>query len=69
MCGLFGYFNLWQDDRKTQRKIKKHNRLKLALKKWKFLQTEVRYFGHFVNGDEVATDPDKRECIQNWFLP
>ena len=39
-----------------------HN-FKLAPKKCHFLRKSVRFLGHIINGDGIATDPDKVRAI------
>ena len=43
--------------------------LKLSPEKCTFLQKEVKYLGHVVTPDGVATDPDKIASIKNWKIP
>lgn len=42
--------------------LKAHN-LKLAPKKYHFLQRSIRFLGHVVSGDGIRTDPDKVAAI------
>ena len=43
--------------------------LKLKPKKCELLQTEVKYLGHLVSSDGIATDPEKVEAIREWPRP
>ena len=43
--------------------------LKLKPKKCELLQTEVRYLGHLVSAEGIATDPEKVEAIREWPRP
>ncbi|NJR75967.1 MAG: hypothetical protein HC773_24895 [Scytonema sp. CRU_2_7] len=43
--------------------------LKLSPEKCTFLKQEVRYLGHIVTKDGIATDPDKIASIKSWELP
>lgn len=43
--------------------------LKAKLEKCCFLQTEVKYLGHVISKDGVATDPDKISAVSNWQPP
>ena len=45
------------------------NGLKLNPKKCSFCQQEVRYVGHIVSKDGIATDPEKIEKVRNWPRP
>ena len=40
--------------------------LKLKPQKCELLQKEVKYLGHIVNSEGIATDPDKIEAIKSW---
>ncbi|XP_028853388.1 LOW QUALITY PROTEIN: uncharacterized protein LOC114800338 [Denticeps clupeoides] len=44
-------------------------RLKVSLDKCVFCQTEVKYVGHIVSKDGIATDPDKVAAVANWPQP
>ena len=43
--------------------------LKLEIKKCSFLQTSVKYLGHVVSGEGVATDPEKITAVREWAVP
>ena len=43
-------------------RLQEHN-LKLAPKKCHFLQKSVRFLGHIVSGEGIATDPEKVRSI------
>jgi len=43
--------------------------LKLKLCKCALLQTEVKYLGHVVGRNGVATDPEKVRAIEDWVSP
>ena len=43
--------------------------LKLKPKKCELLQTEVKYLGHLVSAEGIATDPEKVEAIREWPRP
>ena len=43
--------------------------LKLARRKCDFFRREVRYLGHRVSADGIATDPEKVTAVQNWPTP
>ena len=43
--------------------------LKLKPKKCELLQTRVKYLGHLVSPDGIATDPEKVEAIKEWPPP
>lgn len=43
--------------------------LKISLDKCTFCQTKVKYVGHIVSGDGVATDPSKIEAVSTWPRP
>ena len=43
--------------------------LKLKPSKCHFLLHEVKYLGHVISKDGIATDPDKIRVIQEWPLP
>lgn len=43
--------------------------LKISLDKCIFCQTKVKYVGHIVSGDGVATDPSKVETVATWPRP
>lgn len=43
--------------------------LKLKLEKCYFFQSEVRYLGHIISPQGVATDPDKIRAVAEWRRP
>lgn len=43
--------------------------LKISLAKCIFCQTKVKYVGHIVSADGVATDPSKVGAVTNWPRP
>lgn len=43
--------------------------LKLSLDKCQFCQPRVKYVGHIVSADGVATDPEKLEAVARWPKP
>lgn len=43
--------------------------LKLLLEKCKFFQASVRYLGHIVSEQGVATDPEKISALKSWPVP
>lgn len=43
--------------------------LKAKLEKCCFLKTEVKYLGHVISQDGVATDPEKISVVANWQTP
>ena len=43
--------------------------LKLKPKKCELIQKEVKYLGHVVSADGVATDPVKVEAVRQWCAP
>ena len=43
--------------------------LKLKPSKCNFLQQKVKYLGHIVSADGIATDPDKIAAIKDWRTP
>lgn len=49
-------------------RLQEHN-LKLKLQKCNFFQQEVKYLGHIVSADGVATDPDKISAVSQWGRP
>lgn len=40
--------------------------LKVRLSKCHFFQTRVKYLGHVVSAEGVATDPEKLEAVRDW---
>ncbi|XP_052469911.1 uncharacterized protein LOC128026690 [Carassius gibelio] len=43
--------------------------LKVSLDKCQFCQTKVKYVGHIVSAEGVATDPDKVKAVSTWPQP
>ncbi|XP_025763376.1 uncharacterized protein LOC112847002 [Oreochromis niloticus] len=43
--------------------------LKVSLDKCQFCQSQVKYVGHIVSKDGIATDPEKVEVVRNWPEP
>ena len=43
--------------------------LKLELRKCSFFQKKVRFLGHEISVDGIATDPDKVNAVINWPVP
>ena len=43
--------------------------LKLSPEKCQLLQRKVRYLGHIVSADGIATDPEKNAAVKAWPLP
>ena len=43
--------------------------LKLEIKKCSFFQKSVKYLGHVVSGEGVATDPEKITAVREWAVP
>lgn len=43
--------------------------LKISLDKCQFCQAKVRYVGHIVSAEGIATDPDKVSAVTNWPQP
>ena len=43
--------------------------LKLKPQKCELLQTKVRYLGHIVSSQGIATDPEKIAAIKEWPPP
>ncbi len=46
-----------------------HENLKVKMEKCAFFQTEVRYLGHIISAQGVATDPGKIEVVAQWRRP
>ena len=44
-------------------------RLKLSPEKCQLLQRKVRYLGHIVSADGIATDPEKNAAVKAWPVP
>ena len=49
-------------------RLRAHN-LKLKLAKCHFFAQEVRYLGHVISADGVATDPEKTRAVAEWPRP
>lgn len=45
------------------------HRLKLKLTKCHFFQSEVKYLGHIISAQGVATDPEKISAVAEWRRP
>lgn len=43
--------------------------LKLSPQKCKLFQTEVRYLGHLISQNGIATDPEKIGALKSWPIP
>lgn len=43
--------------------------LKLSLDKCQFCQPRVKYVGHIISADGIATDPEKVRAVTNWPQP
>ncbi|XP_053301840.1 uncharacterized protein LOC128460622 [Pleuronectes platessa] len=43
--------------------------LKVSIDKCQFCQPRVKYVGHIVSADGIATDPDKLEVVKHWKVP
>ena len=43
--------------------------LKLKPEKCQLFQRQIKYLGHLVSSDGVATDPDKLSCVRDWPVP
>lgn len=48
--------------------LQKYN-LKLKLQKCQLFQTEVKYLGHIISAEGVATDPEKVSVVSQWPSP
>ncbi|RXN18313.1 Transposon Ty3-I Gag-Pol poly [Labeo rohita] len=46
-----------------------HHGLKVKLSKCCFFQKEVRYLGHVISSEGVATDPEKIQAVAEWARP
>ncbi|KAL0202987.1 hypothetical protein M9458_001005, partial [Cirrhinus mrigala] len=46
-----------------------HHGLKVKLSKYCFFQKEVRYLGHVISSEGVATDPEKIQAVAEWARP
>ncbi len=44
-------------------------KLKLSPRKCTLFQRQIKYLGHIISGDGVATDKEKVYCIQTWPTP
>ena len=49
-------------------RLQQHH-LKLKLSKCHFFQAEVKFLGHVISGQGVATDPDKISAVAEWKRP
>ena len=49
-------------------RLRQHG-LKLKPSKCNILQKEVKYLGHIVSEEGVATDPEKTEAVRDWPIP
>lgn len=47
----------------------KQQGLKVKLSKCNFFQKQVKYLGHVVSAEGVATDPGKLEAVREWMRP
>ena len=43
--------------------------LKLSPEKCKLFQDKIKYLGHIVSAEGIATDPEKIRCVQEWPVP
>ena len=43
--------------------------LKFSVDKCQFCQPRVKYVGHIVSADGIATDPAKVEAVTKWPMP
>ena len=43
--------------------------LKLSLDKYQFCQPKVKYVGHIISADGIASDPEKVKAVTNWPRP
>ena len=43
--------------------------MKLSPHKCNFLKSEVRYLGHIISNEGIATDPEKIKSITEWPIP
>jgi hypothetical protein len=46
--------------------IIQHNQLSIKQSKCMFAQQQLKYLGHIISKDEVATDPKKVQAVQDW---
>ena len=49
-------------------KLREHG-LKIEVEKCQFFQSRVKYLGHVVSAEGVATDPEKTEAVSQWPIP
>lgn len=56
----------WLD--RVFQKLRKHG-LKIEAEKCQFFQSRVKYLGHVVSAEGVATDPAKTEAVSQWPTP
>lgn len=59
--------HLWRLERVFS-KLRQHG-LKIEASKCQFFQSKVKYLGHVVSADGVATDPSKTEAVSTWPTP
>jgi len=43
--------------------------IRIKLSKCSFVQQQLKYLGHIISGDGVATDPKKIQDVQQWPVP
>lgn len=53
---------------KVLQQFQRHG-LKVKLSKCCFFQQEVRYLGHVISSEGVATDPEKIQAVAEWAKP
>jgi hypothetical protein len=66
------YSKTWTDHIKHLRAIfttLDHHQFKVKLSKCSSVQTKLKYLGHVVSKEGVATDPDKVAAIKSWPTP
>lgn len=56
----------WLD--RVFQKLREHG-LKIEAEKCQFFQSRVKYLGHVVSAEGVATDPAKTEAVSQWPTP
>lgn len=56
----------WLD--RVFQKLREHG-LKIEAEKCQFFQSRVKYLGHVVSAEDVATDPAKTEAVSQWPTP
>lgn len=70
--GILVYSKTWTDHIKHLRAIfttLDHHQFKVKLSKCSSVQTKLKYLGHVVSKEGVATDPDKVAAIKSWPTP